>query len=123
MDRRSYGKWVLVLDSGTVQFRVGPMPSTDPADEGNQIDVHTPNGFVSAGESEFTVRVRDDTTDIEVHPSGHPGSESGPVQVSLIILRGPDPFKGLKSYTIPLAAGERTRLVRGQVPARFAGKR
>lgn len=88
------------------------------ADGGNRIDVQTPTGLVSAGESEFTVRVRDDTTDIEVHASGLPGSGIRPVRASLYIWRGPD----LKSYTMPLAAGERTRLVRGQVPARYAGK-
>ena len=119
-ERRKNGKRQLWLDSGTVRFHVAPITRADPAVSGHQIDVHTPAGVLSAGESEFTVRVRGDTTDVEVNASGRPGSLFRPVTARLTIVRGPALSTETKSYNIPLAAGERTRLVRGQVPARFA---
>lgn len=118
-ERRTAGKRQLLLESGAVRFRVAAMPGSG-ATARHQIVVHTPAGLVSAGESEFTVKVSGDSTDIEVHASGGPGSEFRPVEARLSIVRGPALSSEMTSYTVPLAAGERMRLVRGQVPARFA---
>ena len=118
-ERRTDGKRQFLLDSGAVRFHVAPVTRSDPTLRRHQIDVHTPAGVVSAGESEFTVSVRGDTTDVEVHASGRPRSEFRPVEARLTIVHGPALSTDAKSYSIPLAAGERTRLVRGQVPARY----
>ncbi|MCL4212725.1 MAG: FecR domain-containing protein [Gemmatimonadales bacterium] len=120
-ERRTDGKRQFLLDSGAVRFHVAPVTSADPTLRGHQIDVQTPAGVVSAGESDFTVSVRGDTTDVEVHASGRPGSRFRPVEARATIVGGPALSAEARSYSIPLAAGERTRLVRGQVPARSAG--
>lgn len=120
-ERRTEGKRQFMLDSGTVRFHVAQVTRADPTLRGHQIDVHTPAGVVSADESEFTVSVRGDTTDVEVHASGRPGSKFRPVEARATMVGGAALSTEASSYSIPLAAGERTRLVRGQVPARSAG--
>ncbi len=120
-ERRTDGKRQFLLDSGAVRFHVAPVTRSDPTLRGHQIDVHTPAGVVSADESEFTVSVRGDTTDVEVHASGRPGSRFRPVEARAIIVGGAALSTEASSYSIPLAAGERTRLVRGQAPARYSG--
>ena len=116
-DRRRAGMRQMVLDSGAVRFRVPPRaPSSTNA---HQVEVRTPAAVVAAGESEFTVTVRGDTTDIEVHASGGAGSDFRPVQGTVTIVTGPKLSSVAKIYPVPLAAGERARLVRGEVPERY----
>ncbi|MCL4213518.1 MAG: FecR domain-containing protein [Gemmatimonadales bacterium] len=120
-ERRTDGKRQFLLDTGAVRFQVAPVTRSDPTVRRHQIDVHTPAGVVSAGESEFSVSVRGDTTDVEVFAIGPPGSKVRPVEARLTVV----PLSALSTeptaYAIALAAGDRARLVRGQAPARQAG--
>ncbi len=53
---------------GTARFRVMALDSLEPRVRARAIEVHTRAGVISAGESEFTVIARADTTVVVAHP-------------------------------------------------------
>ena len=63
----------VVLLAGTARFRISPFYATARAPRRTSLIVRTRGGHVSAGESEFTVTVSADTTDVQVHPLSRRG--------------------------------------------------
>lgn len=121
-ERKRNGRWQLTLDSGTVRVRLMPLTRADPSLRRATVDVVTRAGVIIAGESEFTVSATGDTTTVEMHSAGRPSTTGHTLQpVSAVVsvgIGGPS-SQQRRTYHVPLGEGDRTRIVREQVPDRF----
>jgi hypothetical protein len=103
-----------VLLSGTARFRVLALDSITPEPRRNGIIVRTRGGVVTAGEAEFTVTARGDTTDVEVHrPSRRRFMWFIALPTELFVKRDP------ASDPMLLRELDRARLVRDRTPVRL----
>jgi hypothetical protein len=105
-----------VILEGTARFLVLTLDSLAVEPRRNGIAVRTRGGLVSAGDSEFTVTARGDTTDVEVHtPSRRRYFSFVPMPTAIFVRRDAD------GERLMLRELERARLVRGREPVRLAG--
>lgn len=107
-----------VLLDGAARFRVSPLDPGAPTLRPQALRVETRAGTVSAGESEFSVAARADTTVVNVHPLG-PRRVLNPVQITVVATTH---FPGAASG-VALRDLDGARLVRGRTPQLIANPR
>ncbi len=106
----------LLLD-GFARFRVLAIDSITPEPRRNGIAIHTRGGVVAAGEAEFTVTTRGDTTEVEVHrPSRRRFMWFVALPTELFVSRD------TASDPILLRELDRARLVRDKTPERVSAQ-
>ncbi len=100
--------------TGTARFRVLALDSITPEPRTSGLVVHTRGGVVTAGEAEFTVTTRGDTTEVEVHrPSRRRFMWFVALPTGLQVRRD------TTADPLTLRELDRARLVRGQTPVRL----
>ena len=106
--RRQDRDRLLKLDGGTARFRIVPFDTITSSLRERAILIHTSAGQVTAGEAEFTVTVRGDTTWVYNHPrTPRPSVRFWNTTVRAAHEKGP----GL--YELPVAEGEGARIIVG----------
>ena len=109
---------------GTARFRVLPLETTSGTPRPDALVVSTRAGEVTAGESEFTVTARADTTDVHVHANRRPRaprfSRMMMVDAAVVFDTAGTPLSWSQAvHHIPVRDLDSARIVRGVVPQPF----
>jgi len=113
-----------VLLDGSARFRVLALDTASGSPRPDALVVRTRAGLVTAGESEFTVTTRADTTDVHVHANSRPRqrqySRMMMVDAAVVFDTAGTPLSGSQAvHHIPVRDLDSARIVRGVVPQPF----